>query len=81
MALPLWDPIALPPDYTLVDINSLTPESFMQEMQAQALQLWVDETGEPFGERDWSDDEGIFAVYDGGGDVVGVVIIVDVEDA
>lgn len=83
MSLPLWDPITLPPNLTLVDINSLTPESKRHECQAVALELWITETGESvedFAARDWSDDEGMFVAYDAAGDIVGIVIMTDVED-
>lgn len=78
MSLPLWDPIDLPPSYTLVDINSLE-EPLRAEMQAEALRLWIDETGEPFAVREWDDNEGIFAVYEDG-EIVGISIMTDVEN-
>jgi hypothetical protein len=86
MSLPIWDPIELPPDYTLVDINSLDPEPLLQEMQARALQEYMNELElgpEDFMEivRDWNDEEGIFAVFNTDDEIVGVTLIVDVEDA
>ena len=84
MALPLWDDIELPPDHTLVDINGLEPESLRLEMQGRALELWIAEVDadvEDFVERDWNDDEGIFAIYDADDVIVGIQIITDVEDA
>ena len=84
MSLPIWDPIELPPTYTLVDINSLDPEPLLQEMQARALAEYIEETGtswEDLQARDWSAEEGIFAVYDTDNEIVGVALILDVEDA
>lgn len=82
MSIPLWDPIAIPPGHTMVDINGISPPELQLELQGEALQLWLDETGDPFEERDWSDEEGMFAVYeDASGDIVAVTIIVGVEDA
>lgn len=82
MAIPLWDDIPIPPGHTLVDINGLTPESLKLQRQGDALTLWIDETGEPFAERDWNDDEGIFVIVeDATGEHIGIQIIVDVEDA
>jgi len=81
MSLPLWDPIQMPPDYTLVDINSLEPEELRQSMQSQALALWLAEIGEEPGAsivREWSHDEGMFAVYDAANTIVGITIISDV---
>lgn len=83
MSLPLWDDIELPPDFTLRDVNGLEPESLRQEMQGLALQLWVEETEEPWDDvatREWSDDEGIFAVFDGDDEIVGIYIMTGVED-
>ena len=80
--LPLWEPIPLPPGHTLVDINGLTPQSLMLQRQGEALALWVEETGEPLADREWSDDEGIFVVVeDATGEHVGITIVVDVDDA
>ena len=83
MSLPLWEDIELPPDFTLRDINGLEPESFRTEMQALALELWVEETEEPWDDvatRDWSDDEGFFIVLDGSAEIVGILIMTGVED-
>jgi hypothetical protein len=78
MSIPLWDPIAVPPGTTLVDINTLTPDAERLKYQALALDLWLEETGEPFGERDWNVGEGMFVVVDDAtSDVVGITIIVD----
>ena len=41
MSLPLWDPIELPPDHTLIDINSIEPEPLRLQLQARALELFV----------------------------------------
>ena len=95
MSLPLWEDIELPPNFTLRDINGLddTPRtdaegepmpSLCTEMQALALQLWVEETEEPWDDvatREWSDDEGMFAVLDGDDEIVGIYIMTGVEDA
>lgn len=82
-SLPLWDDIELPPNFTLRDINGLEPEDLRTEMQALALELWVEETGEPWDDvatRDWNVDEGIFVVLDGDGEIVGVYIMTAVEN-
>jgi hypothetical protein len=80
MSLPLWDPVAVPPGTTLVDVNSLEPEAHRVAHQALALELWLEETGEPFVERDWNEGEGMFVVVeDATGDIVGITIIVDPE--
>jgi len=76
--LPLWDPIALPPDSSLVDINSIEPESLRVELQAQALEAYLDDVGVDAVVRDWSDAEGMFAVYEDD-EIVGVVLIIGVE--
>ena len=83
MSMPLWEDIELPPNFTLRDINGLEPESFRQEMQGLALQLWVEETEEPWDDvatREWSDDEGMFVVFDGDDEIVGIYIMTGVED-
>jgi hypothetical protein len=80
MSLPLWDPIELPPDTVCVDINSIEPESLRVELQAEALAAYLDDEGVDDVVRDWSDDEAMFAVYEGD-EIVGVVLIVGVEDA
>lgn len=80
--IPLWDDIQIPPDHTLRDINGLD-QPLRDEMQARALELFVDE--ENGGDwtaavaRDWSDDEGIFVVLDPAGDIVGIQIMLEVE--
>ena len=76
--MPLWDPIALPPDSSLVDINSIEPESLRVELQAQALEAYLDDVGVDDVVRDWSDAEGMFAVYEDD-EIVGVVLIIGVE--
>jgi hypothetical protein len=83
MPLPLWDDISLPPDFLLRDINSLEPETLRKEMQALALELWIEETGESWeglAVREWSDDEGIFAVIDGDEEIVAIYIMTGVEN-
>ena len=77
MMLPLFDDISLPPNTTLVDVNSL-PNPEREQYQGLALQLWVDETGEEPPVREWDDNEGMFVVYESG-TVIGVAIITDVE--
>lgn len=79
MSFPLFDPIDLPPNHRLVDVNSLPDEECVKH-QAAALALWVEETGEDTPIRDWNDNEGIFVVYEGD-DIVGIAIIMDVENA
>lgn len=93
--IPLWDDIEIPPGYTLRDINDLSDEprvdsdgnpipSLRVEMQGRALELWVEEevgSWEAFTVREWSDDEGMFAVYDATDTIVGIQILVEVEDA
>lgn len=78
MALPLWDPIELPPDATLVDVNSIADEVLRGTLQALALEAWIEDTGEDPTARDWRDDEGIFAVYVDG-EAVGVTIVTGIE--
>lgn len=81
MSLPLFDPIELPPDFVLIDINSIEDEDERQQYQALALELWVEEENdgdwvvEP---REWHDDEGAFLVTQDG-DPIGIVIVYDVE--
>lgn len=82
MSLPLWDDIDLPPDWTLVDINGLEPESLRQEMQGLALEVWVEQAPdsfEDFTEREWDPNEGMFAVKDASGDIVAIQLVVEVE--
>ncbi len=82
MSLPLWDDIELPPDYTLVDINGLEPESLRLEMQAEALDLWMEQAPASFEDpmdRDWDPNEAMFVVKDGNGDIVGIQLIIEVE--
>ena len=76
MSLPLWDPIDVPPDWTLVDINSIEDDDERQECQAKAMQAWLD-AGEEI-PREWDDNEGIFVVRDLSGEVVGIAIVLDV---
>ena len=78
--LPLWDPIALPPEALLVDINSIEPEALRVELQARALEAYLADAGVDDVVRDWSDDEGMFAVYEDD-EIVGVVLILGVEGA
>lgn len=79
MSLPLWDPIDVPPGYTLIDINGVEPDELKFSLQAEAVRLWMDETGDdPFqNPRPWSDEEGMFAIVDANDEIVGVTIIVD----
>jgi len=84
MALPLFDSIALPPDSTLVDVNTVADDVEREGYQALALEHWIEETEGAslldFVEREWDDNEGIFIVVDdASGDVIGVAIILDVE--
>lgn len=81
MALPLWDPIDIPPGTTLVDVNSLTPASLREQMQGEVLTAWVAAQGLSWADvppRPWADNEGAFIVYENE-TAVGVVIIFDVE--
>ena len=83
MALPLFDPIQIPPDAVLVDVHSLTPDAEREKYQGLALELWIEETGEgpeDFAARYWDDNEGIFVVKEGD-TIVGVAVITDVENA
>lgn len=79
MSLPLWDPIELPPDFTLIDVNSIEDEDERLLRQSQVLEM-LDEN--PFeNPREWSDDEGMFLVLDASGAKVGLALILDTEDA
>lgn len=81
MSIPLLDPIELPPDWTLVDVQTLE-DAERDRLQGDALGAWADEEGLDLGElvdRNWDPNEGIFAVLDGVGDLVGVSIVWDVE--
>jgi len=80
MSLPLWDPIELPPDHTLIDINSIEPEPLRLQLQARALELFAEVTGEDptIDPRAWSDEEGCFAIYVGA-EIVGVSLVFGVE--
>lgn len=80
MALPIWDPIEIPPDYTLVDINGIADEDLRLSLQAQALEVWMDETGGEWQPRLWDPNEGAFAIYDGE-ELLGITVIWEVEDA
>lgn len=83
MSLPLWDPIALPPDHTMYDINGLPEGLEKWNLQHQAVELWMAETGEnPFeNPRPWSDEEGMFyVVNDLTGQTVAVALITDAID-
>ena len=83
MSLPLWDPIHLPPDYTLVDVNAIEDDDERAACQAKVLDTWRDEEGLAIEDevlREWDDNEGAFIVFDGDGVAVGVAIILDVED-
>ena len=80
MSLPLFDDIDLPPDATLVDVNTLSDE-YRNEYQARAFGYWMEEEGisfEDFEARDWNGNEGIFVVMEDGA-IIGVAIIFDVE--
>lgn len=81
MSFPLWDPIDIPPDYTAVDVNSIEDEDLRMELQGLAVDYWMEIEGASPDPREWSDDEGMFALYDTEGEVIGVMIILDVEDA
>lgn len=83
MSLPLWDPIHLPPDFTLVDVNSFADEDERTEYQAAALDAWITENGLESGAvvvRDWNDEEGAFIVMDSDGNKIGVVFIMEPEN-
>lgn len=81
MGLPLFDPIEIPPETTLVDVNTIEDDDERQQYQALALELWVEEENggdwnlDP---REWSDNEGIFVVEEDG-EAIGVAIVLDVE--
>lgn len=82
MSLPLWDDIEVPPDWTLVDINGIEPESLRQELQGAALELWVDQAPASFEDpidRPWDPSEGMFAVKDSGGNIVAIQLVIEVE--
>ena len=84
MAIPIWDDIDVPPDLTLVDVNGLEPESLRLQMQARVLNLWVDEAPDSLEHlvgHDWDDNEGAFAIKDADGVIIGLQIIMDVENA
>ena len=83
MSLPIWDPIELPPDTVCVDINSIEPESLRVKLQADALEAYlleIDAAPDSEVVRDWSDEEGIFAVYEDG-EITGLVLLLEVEGA
>lgn len=80
MSLPVWDPIDIPPSVTLIDANGLVPEELKQQVQAEGLQIWLDQNRGQMVIREWQEGEGIFAVYDDG-ILVGVTLILDVKDA
>lgn len=83
MSLPLWDPIEVPPDTTLVDVNAIEDDDLRLQLQGEALDLWIEEQGLSYEDqivREWSEDEGVFAVYEDG-EIVGLTFIVGVEDA
>ena len=82
MSLPLWDPIALPPDWTMVDVNAIEPEAERQRCQAGALEAWLEEEGLTYADevvREWSDDEGAFVIVDADGEKVGFAFILEEE--
>ena len=83
MSIPVFDPIQLPPNHVLEDINGIADEEERQTLQAAALEYWMEDMGEDpldAGGRDWSDNEGIFAVCDTTtGDCVGIAIVTDVQ--
>ena len=95
MPLPLFDEIDLPPDTTLVDVNKLSTIELVQQYQGHALGHWMEETGDDMSEgRNFDPNEGIFIVVenpavvvddvfdvDASGDIIGVALITDVEDA
>lgn len=95
MPLPLFDEIDLPPDTTLVDVSKLPTVELVQQYQGHALGHWMEETGDDLRNgRDFDPNEGIFVVVenpvvvvdnvldmDASGDIVGVAVITDVEDA
>jgi len=83
MSFPIFDPIQLPPDAILVDINSIADETERQRFQAKALDAWIEATGgdyESFEPREWSDDEGLFICYENG-IAIGVAIVSGIEPA
>lgn len=77
MSFPLWDPIELPPDAVLIDINSIEDEDFRMQLQAEILQIWIDDEGEL--PREWSGNEGAFAVYENE-ELIGVALMLEVEE-
>lgn len=84
MALPLWDPVAVPPDFTLVDINSIVDDDERMSLQAEALDVWIESQGMSYDDaiaHDWSPSEGMFALRDLLGSYVGIVLLVEVENA
>lgn len=76
MSLPLWDPIDLPPDWTLIDINSIDDEDLRLKLQGEIMQAWLDDDGDI--PREWSANEGIFAVYDSANELLGVALMLEV---
>jgi len=80
MSLPIFDPISLPPNAVLVDVNSIADDVERAKFQALALGAWIDATGtyEDFEPREWSDDEGIFVCYEDGV-AIGVAIVAGIE--
>ena len=80
MTLPIFDPIDLPPDTVLIDINSID-EPQRSQYQAAALMGWAEEVGsDDILElmRDWADNEGVFVVEENG-ERIGLTIVLDVE--
>jgi hypothetical protein len=80
MSIPLWDPIDIPPEFTLVDVNAIEPEDERLRCQAGALDAWLEEEGLDYTDevvRDWSSDEGAFVVVDTDGNKVGFTFILE----
>ena len=83
MSFPIFDPISLPPNAVLVDVNSIAADAERTRFQALALGAWIDATGgayDDFEPREWSNDEGVFVVYEDGA-AIGVVIVTGIEPA
>lgn len=84
MSLPLFDPIEIPPDTTLVDVNAIEDPEERQICQAAAFALYVDtELGGDWSAvppRPWDPNEGAFCVLDEDGTPIGIVLIFDVEE-
>jgi len=77
--LPLFDPIDLPPNTVLVDINSIEDDDERHGYQAAALELYTEEELEgEFEPREWDNNEGIFLVSEDGVPI-GIAIVYDVE--